>query len=136
MLNGSKMPSSLAFKCQTWLIFCISVFYWWKQKISHSFGKICKCIWNIWLSLFRKCYGLFWALKIQDFDIVDSANFFLYFYPQYMNSNKDYSINPTIFWNISKRSSRCTCAQYLSSLLSAEYTKNEPFLIFFNDHTA
>ena len=70
------MPSSLAFKCQTWLIFCISIFYWWKQKISHSFGKICKCIWNILLSLFRKCYGLFWALKIQDFDIVDSANFF------------------------------------------------------------
>ena len=78
MLNGSKMPSSLAFKCQTWLIFCISVFYWWKQKISHSFGKICKCIWNILLSLFRKCYGLFWAIKIQDFDIVDSAIFFFF----------------------------------------------------------
>ena len=63
---------------QTLVIFYISIFYWWKQKISHSFGKICKCIWNILWSLFRKCYGLFWALKIQDFGIVDSAIFFYF----------------------------------------------------------
>ena len=30
------------------------VCYWWQQKNSHILGKICKCIWKILLSSFKK----------------------------------------------------------------------------------
>ena len=39
-------------------VMVINVFYWWYQKISHSWGKILKCIWKILTSSFRKCFGL------------------------------------------------------------------------------
>ena len=76
------------------VIFWISTFCWWKPKISHSFGKICKCIWNILSSLFRKCYALILRLKNTGFRYCWLCNFFLYFYPQYTNgnSNKDYYV--------------------------------------------
>ena len=56
--------------------FCI--FCWWQQKISHSLGKMFKCIWKNLFTSFRECHGLLGSelslarcqsLKTQDFCI-------------------------------------------------------------------
>ena len=39
-------PRVLVIKCQKWFAFC--VFCWWQQKLSHSLGKIFRCIW-LWI---------------------------------------------------------------------------------------
>ena len=129
----SQSYSHWNIKCQIWLIFCISIFCWWKQKISHSFGKICKCISNILSSLFWKYYGLFWTLKYK------ISVLLIFFYICTLNRRtvtQTKIIKSTIPFSerFRKKSSRCTwkyCYQQKNIRKMSHF-----WYFIYNDHTA
>ena len=77
-------------KCAIFCILC-----WWQQKNSHTLDKVFRCIWKIFFSSFRKCYGLLCfelqltrckPLKYRMSGFFWRLSSFLYFYPHYLTN--------------------------------------------------
>ena len=89
------------------------IYCWWQQNISHSLGKISKCIWKIFFSFFGKCYGLLGselplascqALKIWGFTIFFSCISFFnllssIFTPKLINHAISFQVQLNLFPN-------------------------------------
>ena len=94
----------------------------WQHKISHTLGKIFKCIWKILLSSFRKCsfrkpINGFWATitKMSTLENTGFRYFFadsvVFFYISTLNISQTITtkpVNHTIFWKNLIRLFRCT----------------------------
>ena len=87
------------------------------KKISHSLGKIIKCIWKILFSYLKKCNGLLGSeqplitcklLKKQDFSIFWLISFFYISTPNIWQTVTPKAINHTSFWKNLMISFKCT----------------------------